>query len=204
MSSPTPQPSTARACRLCRARLHAALPLTRCTTRRSRVFTSIVAGVVSGILGFTNTLGLLAYIAAMALVRARALASSHVALLQPTREARDASWLRRVPRCFGNLQTSMGVFLKLGGDIKSHFVSWCVWSRRVRCKRLRSARGVQRVQTSANCSHRSCSAAHCDGRKSFCFDGVLDAAMTYLLFWTCVRYVPRAAAGDSARRACQP
>jgi hypothetical protein len=36
---------------------------------RSRVFVSLVAGVVTGVLGLTNTLGFLSYFVAMLLVR---------------------------------------------------------------------------------------------------------------------------------------
>jgi len=134
--------------------------LTHCF-RGSRVYMAIVAGCVTGVLGLTNTLGLLSYVLAMALVRC-APASG---LGWEVACSRLATANIRCPAP----QTSVGVFLKLGGNVKKFFVSWC-------------ARAAQSAaECSAVGSHRTLRP-----RKSFCLDGLFDAAMTYLLIWTCV------------------
>ena len=79
--------------------------------RAARVFFAIVYGTAAGILGLTNTLGLLSYLVAMALVRP---------------PAARADWppppRRPSPR---HSQTSAGIFVKLRGNTSPFFATRC-------------------------------------------------------------------------------
>jgi len=85
-------------------------------------------------------------------------------------------------------QTSAGVFLKLGGDVSPYFPSWCAAPARARRLAARPPLAAPRA------------APHAARRKSFCLDGVFDPAMTYLLFWTCVRGLALAWTNPKPRR----
>ena len=91
-----------------------------------RLFTAIVAGCVAGVLGLTNVLGLLSYLMAMLLVRARlhtrgeSSAKSVVAVSLPLRSS-----LTHAPLCLPP-QTAAAVALSLRGNVTTYFVNWRV------------------------------------------------------------------------------